>query len=79
MSNKSNSTKTPEVIDRAGLAVETASMDGGMTEVDLEARYLLDENPDRQTSFDELQDAMIRWGMARVGVEFGQRSAISPE
>ena len=36
MSNKSNSTRTREVIDRAGLAVETASMDGGMTEVDLE-------------------------------------------
>jgi hypothetical protein len=77
MSNKSNSTKTGEVNDLAKLAVETAAKDGGMIAVDLEARRLLDDNPDCRISFDELRDEIARWGLARgVCVEFGQRAAV---
>ena len=79
MSTKSNAIKPREVTDPASLAIETAAMDGGITEGDLEARYILDENPHRQTSFEELRDEMIRWGRACVGGEFGERSVNSPD
>lgn len=55
MFTKSNATKPRVVTDLASLAIETAAMDGGMTEGDLDAHYLLDEKPDAQTSFEELR------------------------
>jgi hypothetical protein len=75
MSSISNSPKIGEVtdhVDPADPAVDTAGTDGGTTEATPEARDLLDEKPDRQTSFDEKMEEMIRWGKARVGVESGQ-------
>ena len=46
MSLKTQSVERTEALDLAALAVEAAAQDGGMIPADLEARRLLDANPD---------------------------------
>ena len=74
MSLKVQSVETVTVMDLAALAVFTASRDGGMIAADVEARRILDANPDCQTPFAELRDAIVLMAVKHgVGVQFGQR------
>jgi len=75
MSLKAKSVESRQVLDLAALSVESAANDGGMIAADMEARRLLDANPDCQISFEVLRDTIARLALARkVGVEFGLRS-----
>jgi hypothetical protein len=70
---KAQSVEARIVSDLAALAVSKASIDGVIA-VDVEARRLLDENPDCKTPFAELRDAIVMMAAKRgVGVEFGRR------
>ena len=74
MSLKTKSVERHEVLDLAALSVEAAAQDGGMIATDVEARRLLDANPDCQMSFEELRRAIATLAVKRgVGVEFGLR------
>ena len=74
MSLKTQSVERTEVLDLAALSVEAAAQDGGLIPADLEARRLLDANPDCQMSFDELRASIARLAVKRgVIVEFGLR------
>jgi len=72
VSLKTQSVEVRTVVDLAALAVFTASKDGGMIAADLEARRILDANPDCQTPFAELRDAIVRVAVKHgLGVQFG--------
>ena len=74
MSLKTKSVERQEVLDLASLSVVGAAQDGGMIQADMEARRLLDANPDCQMSFEDLRDAIARMAIKRdVSVEFGLR------
>ena len=74
MSLKTQSVERTQVLDLAALSVEAAAQDGGLIAADMEARRLLDANPDCQISFDELRAAIARLAVNRgVIVEFGLR------
>ena len=69
---KTKSVERQQLLDLAFLSVEGAANDGGLIAADIEARRLLDSNPDSQISFEDLRDAIVRFAMEkRVAVEFG--------
>ena len=71
---KVKSVEAQTVADLAAMAVFTATKNGRLIAADVEARRLLDENPDCQTPFAELRDTIVLMAVKHgISVEFGQR------
>jgi len=73
MALKTRSVETKAVTDLAALAVFTASKDGGMIAADVEARRLLDENPNCQIPSRSCGTPSRQSAQDREGVQAGRR------